>query len=527
MRLIGVVGFAVILGIALLFSTNRRAIKPRVLIWGFSLQFLFAAIILKQNVVSWICMFLFAFLILLYTFKDKLPSGKIKWSGLLPAFVILLMSAFVTLIAFYLDRLQAAALILGCVVLALIVLIVLKKRNITRYLFASALLIALGMIFQRGIYGKDIFAALGDKVDRFLRLTDLGSTFLFGNLVKPEYSAQFGLQFAFAILPTIIFFSAVMSIGYYLGIMQAIVQMMARFMRWTLGTSGAETLSCTSNVFLGQTEAPLLIRPFLDEMTISELHAVMVGGFGTIAGGVMAGYMRMGISPGLLIAASVMAAPAALVMAKIFLPETEHSKTAGDVDIPDVGRADNLLDAAARGVTDGLKLAVNVGAMLLAFIALIGLVDMVLGFADRMIDGRLLSGVLLESSKEYGGIFPGSLKTLLGTLFAPLAFVMGVPWKEAADVGNLIGIKISVNEFVAYSELGKQIHASALSVKSVTIATFALCGFANFSSIGIQIGGIGALTPKRRSDLSRIALRAMVAGALTSCTTATIAGLLL
>ncbi len=527
MKFIGVVGLAVILGIAFLFSTNKKAIKLRVLIWGFGLQFLFATIILKESVVSWISMFLFAFLILLYVFKDKFPSEQAISAKMLPAALLLALSALGVAISFYLDRYNVAGPCLWGMLLAFVLLRLTKNPQYYRFLFAGAMLIALGMIIQRGIYGKAIFAALGDKVDRFLRLSDLGSVFLFGNLAKAEFTQTFGFQFAFAVLPTIIFFSAVMSIGYYLGIMQAIVQMMARFMRWTMGTSGAETLSCTSNIFLGQTEAPLLIRPFLDEMTISELHAVMVGGFGTIAGGVMAGYMRMGISPSLLIAASVMAAPAALVMAKLFLPETEHSKTAGDVDIPDVGRADNLLDAAARGVGDGLKLAVNVGAMLLAFIALIGLVDVLLGFLDRLIDGKLLGGSLLEMKMEYSGIFPGSLKTLLGTLFAPLAFVMGVPWSEAAQVGNLIGIKISINEFVAYSELAKHVQAMDLSIKAIVIATFSLCGFANFSSIGIQIGGIGALTPKRRSDLSRVAFRAMIAGALVSFSTATIAGMLL
>ncbi|MDZ7371998.1 MAG: NupC/NupG family nucleoside CNT transporter, partial [candidate division KSB1 bacterium] len=337
----------------------------------------------------------------------------------------------------------------------------------------------------------------------------------------------FGFQFAFSVLPTIIFFSACMSILYYLGIMQAVVKAMASFMRWTMGTSGAETLSCSANVFVGQTEAPLLIKPFLEDMTISELHAVMVGGFGTIAGGVMAGYIRMGISPAHLIAASVMAAPASLVMAKILLPETQHSKTAGDVNIPDVGRADNLLDAAARGVTDGLKLAVNVGAMLIAFISLIAFVDLVLGFADKWIDGRLLGGAYSAAAQQYSGIFPGSLKTLLGTLFSPIAFLIGVPWKEALDVGNLLGVKIAVNEFVGYAQLSEAIRQGMLSQRSITIATYALCGFANFSSIGIQLGGIGALIPNRRSELSRIALRAMIGGALVSWMTASIAGMLI
>ena len=222
-----------------------------------------------------------------------------------------------------------------------------------------------------------------------------------------------------------------------------------------------------------------------------------------------------------------MSAPAALVVAKIFFPETEKSKTAGNVEIPQVEKASNVLDATVNGVTDGLKLAVNVGAMLLAFIALIGLVDMIMGVFDQLVDGRLLGGAFNEIKSEYSGIFPGSLKTFFGTIFSPLAFVMGVPWKDALDVGNFLGIKVAVNEFVAYAELSKAIDAATLSPRAITISTYALCGFANFSSIGIQIGGISALAPERRSDLSKIALRAMFGGIIASWMTATIAGLLL
>lgn len=527
MKWIGLAGIALIIGVAILFSTDRKAIKWRILAWGLALQFLFATIILRQSIYSWIGMYVFVALILMYLFEDYVKPGRghagINW---LAALVVLVISFAVAAMGYYLDSAGAAGYVLLLIVAAGIAAHFFKVRLAGRYFVAPFLMVGLGMIVQRGIYGRDIFAVLGDKVDKFLKLSDLGSMFLFGNLPKAEFTATFGFQFAFAVLPTIIFFSSIMSILYYFGIMQKVVEVMAQFMRWTLGTSGAETLSCTSNVFLGQTEAPLLVRPFLDEMTVSELHAVMVGGFGTIAGGVMAGYMRMGINPAHLIAASVMAAPAALVMAKLFMPETGHSKTAGDVKIPDVGRADNVLDAAARGVTDGLKLAVNVGAMLLAFIALIGFVDVILRYGDRFIDGRLLGGAINAARGEYSGIFPGSLKTFLGTLFAPLAWLMGVSWAEAAKVGNLIGIKISVNEFVAYAELAKHISAQELSLKAQTIATYALCGFANFSSIGIQIGGIGALAPSRRSDLSRIAFRAMIAGALVSFLTATIAGLM-
>jgi len=526
MRFMGIFGIITLLGIAFVFSNNRKAIKPRIIIWGLGLQLLFAMIILSESMLSWIGMLILSYIVLLYIFEDMFLKNAQKSRNYLMAFIIFIAGGLLTIVFFYLDKVGVTIYLFWLVLLAYTVLLFIKLRQYLGPLFALLMLSSLGVIIQRGIYGKAIFAQLADKVDKFLKLTDLGTTFLFGNLAKPEFFDKFGFQFAFSVLPTIIFFSSVMSILYYLGIMQLLVQMMARFMRWTMGTSGAETLSCSANVFVGQTEAPLLIRPFLEEMTVSELHAIMVGGFATIAGGVLAGYIRMGVNASHLIAASVMSAPAALVMAKIFFPETEHSKTAGDVEIPDVGRADNLLDAAARGVTDGLKLAVNVGAMLVAFIALIGLVDVILGFFDKLVDARLLGGVFNEARGEYAGIFPGSLKTLFGTIFSPLAFLMGVPWKDALDVGNLLGIKVSVNEFVAYSELAKHIMANDLSQRATIIATYALCGFANFASIGIQIGGIGALAPSRRSELSRFALRAMFAGALASWLTATFAGIL-
>ena len=527
MRFIGLLGIASILAIGFLVSRNRRQIRPRIILWGVGLQLLFAVIILAENVLSWAAMFVFAFLILLYILEDKFLGCNHWKEAIFPGAMVFSGSVLAVGVFYLLDKVRLAGPLLLLLILVFFVLYVIKRKEFTKYLTAGAITIGLGMLIQRGVYGRQIFAAFADQVDKFLKLTDLGSTFLFGNLVKPEYTETFGFQFAFAVLPTIIFFSAFMSILYYLGIMQVLVKIMARFMRWTMGTSGAETLSCSANIFVGQTEAPLLIRPFLDEMTVSELHAIMVGGFATIAGGVLAGYIRLGVDPGHLIAASVMSAPAALVMAKLFMPETEHSVTAGDVEIPDVGRADNLLDAAARGVTDGLKLAVNVGAMLLAFIALIGVVDTIFGFFDKLIDGKLLAGALSEVTGEYKGFFPGSLKTLFGTIFSPLAFLMGVPWKEAMEVGNLLGIKIAVNEFVAYGELSKHIAAQNLSPRALTIATYALCGFANFASIGIQIGGIGALAPGRRSDLAKVALRAMFAGALASWMTASIAGVLI
>jgi CNT family concentrative nucleoside transporter len=394
-----------------------------------------------------------------------------------------------------------------------------------------------------------------------LSLSDYGARFLFGNLADPTYFEVgegsmwpgFGFQFAFKVLPTIIFFGAFMAVLYHLGVMHRVIDAIARFMRWTIGTSGAETFSCSANIFVGQTEGPLLVKPYLPDLTRSELLTVMVGGFATIAGGVLAGYIGMGIPAGHLIAASVMSAPAALVIAKIIFPELEQPTTAGDAQLEPLPPQGNVIEAATNGITDGLKLAVNVGAMLVGFIALIAVVDLVLSLMDRIVDGGLLlwldsrtSGWLsahlsgLGSRVEYGaggmspvvgeyvGIFPGSLQTLFGTILRPLAWLMGVPWADADKVGNLLGIKLSLNEFVAYGTLSQYMKTPGfLSEKAGIIATYALCGFANFSSIGIQIGGIAAVAPSRKADLAKLGLKAMFGGALASWLTATIAGILL
>ncbi len=364
--------------------------------------------------------------------------------------------------------------------------------------------------------GKAVFQWTGDKVAAFLDFTKAGSGFLFGNLIKPEYQDTFGFQFAFGILPTIIFFSAVMSILYHLGIMQKVVEIIARGMAKTMGTSGAESLSCSANIFVGQTEAPLLIRPFIAQATKSELMAIMVGGFATVAGGVLAGYIAMGVPAAHLLAASVMSAPAALMMAKIILPEKEESVTKGHVKVPPGKVAGDVIEAAAVGAADGMKLAVNVGAMLLAFIALIAVVNAGMG-------------VLHSALSNWVGFtyFPQDLRTLFGWIFAPLAWLMGVPWKDCLEFGNLLGTKISINEFLAYVHLGDLIKSGGMSERAITIATYALCGFANFSSIAIQIGGIGGMAPERRGDLAKLGLRAMFGGALASWMTATIAGMLI
>ncbi len=406
-----------------------------------------------------------------------------------------------------------------------------KKINMRTVAVGIGLQLLFGLLLLWWPAGRAAFQVFSGGVANFLALADKGAAFLFGNLADAQFFFTdgstwpgFGFQFAFKVLPTIVFFSAFMSILYYLGVMQVVIRNLSKVFQKLLGTSGSETLSVTANIFVGQTEAPLLIRPFLSKMTNSELLTVMVGGFATVAGGVLAGYIGMGVNAGHLIVASVMSAPAALVVGKIIYPETEHSQTAGDVDLPDIATGDNLIDAAAAGTTDGLKLAVNVGAMLLAFISLIAFADWILGGVDSLIDGRMLGGDKLASG-EFAGYFPGSLRTLFGTILAPLAFVMGVPWQDAAQVGNLLGIKLAVNEFVGYAELSNLIKEGAMTERAQMIATYALCGFANFSSIGIQIGGISALAPERRGDLAKLGLKAMLGGAIASWLTACVAGL--
>jgi CNT family concentrative nucleoside transporter len=380
--------------------------------------------------------------------------------------------------------------------------------------------------------GRAFFDALNGVFVALLGYTNEGASFLFGNLVRPNVPvgpaegpfgavtavgtwANTGALFAFSVLPTIIFFSSLMTLLYYLGIMQFFVRLFARVMVRTMGTSGAESLSAAGNIFVGQTEAPLLVKPFVKTMTNSELHAVMTGGFATVAGGVMAAYVGLLVAyfpdiAGHLIAASVMSAPAALAISKIMYPETEESVTRGQVRV-DLEQTDaNAIDAAARGASEGLGLALNVGAMLLAFIALLALLNGLLGWVT--------------------GFFgtPLTLQTLLGWIGAPIAWLMGTPWKDAQAVGTLIGEKTALNEFVAYLHLANMLQGGEdLSARSVVIATYALCGFANFSSIAIQIGGIGGLAPERRGDLSRMGLRAMVGGTLAAFMTACVVGILL
>jgi len=530
-------GLVVLLAIAWAISEHRSQVKVRTIFWGLGLQFLFAVIILRPDIWSFVGMAVLGGLIGAYILSrgsDSPSWGQIAVSLALAAAVAAALARFV------------APGVMLWILLALVVFLIVNARwslMAQAQSPASTLFVATGVAYLvgKGLNGQAIFSSLSGGISDFLNLSDYGARFLFGNLADPSfYGAEggwkgFGFLFAFKVLPTIVFFGGFMSVLYYLGVVQKVVETLARFMRWTLGTSGAETLSCSANIFVGQTEAPLLIRPFLPRMTKSELLTVMVGGFATIAGGVLAGYIAFGVPAGHLIAASVMSAPAALVIGKIIYPETEHSETAGDVGLPEIETGSNLIEAASSGITDGLKLAVNVGAMLLGFIALIAVVDVALNWLDSLIDGRLLdgeivtytSGGLSPVTQEFSGFFPGSLQTFFGTILRPLAFVMGVPWADAAQVGNLLGIKLSLNEFVAYGQLGNYIAEEALSERAKIIATYALCGFANFSSIGIQIGGISAIAPNRRSDLAKVGLKAMIGGAIASWITATMAGMLI
>ena len=411
-----VLGAAVILGIAVLFSTNRRAIDWTTVAWGLGLQVLFALIVLKTTI------------------------------------------------------------------------------------------------------GQTVFTILGAYITRLLGFAGVGAAFVFGPLgsagvwgdamtkVFGPDGAQYAVIFAFQVLPTIIFIAALFAILYYFGVMQIIVRVFAVLMHRVMKASGAESLNVAASIFMGQTEAPLTIRPYLPEMTYSELMTVMTSGMAHISGGIMAAYILFGIEAKHLLTAVIMTAPGTIMLAKMLVPETETPKTMGSVRL-EVPKTDvNVIDAAGRGTGEGLHLALNVGAMLISFLALIALVNAVLHHVP------------------FAGA-PLSLERIFGWVFAPVAWSMGVPWKDASLVGNLLGTRMALNEFVAYSKLGPL--KAQLDPKSFTIATFALCGFANFSSIGIQIGGIGALAPNRRHDLARLGLRAMFAGTLANFMTATIAGFLL
>lgn len=396
----------------------------------------------------------------------------------------------------------------------------------------------LGAIFAPFGWAKVVFGWIAQGFVVVLGFTTEGAKFVFGNLaISPGFDGSLGMFFAFQVLPTIIFFSCLMSVMYYLGVMQRIVQGMAWIMARLMGTSGAESLSNTANIFVGQTEAPLMIRPFIGGMTNSELLTIMTGGMATIAGGVMAAYVQMlGYSfsqvhhltieaaqvkfAAQLLGASIMAAPASLLISKIIFPETGDPETKGTVKINVEKNASNVIEAAAAGASDGLQLALNVGAMLLAFIALIALFNYLLTAIG------VWTGINPYLQEHFGQ--PLNMQLLTGLVFQFVGFAIGIPKGEAFYFGSLLGTKVVLNEFVAYLDMAKMIAQNQLvSEKAIAMATFALCGFANFSSIAIQIGGIAPMAPHRRKDLASLGLKAVLGGTLATLLTATIAGILI
>ena len=394
-----------------------------------------------------------------------------------------------------------------------------KKKIDKKIIFwGLSLQIFFALIILKVPGGKWIFNSIDIVIKKILDFSVEGSKFLFGNLANKDLFWQtetwpgFGFQFAFLVLPTVIFFSSIMSVLYHFGIMQKIIKLISKVMQKTMGTSGAETTSISANIFVGQTEAPLVIRPFINKMTKSELTAVMTGGFATVAGGVMAAYVLMlsDVIPGIaghLMAASIMSAPAALVIAKIIYPETATPETAKEnIELSKVSDEGNFLEALGNGASDGMKLALNIAAMLIAFISVIALLNWLLGLVS------------------FGGTTL-SIELILGYLFMPLAFLMGAPWSESQILGSLMGQKLVLTEFIAYGNLAAL--SDNISVRTATIAAYALCGFANFASIGIQLGGIGSIAPERKKDLSKLVVKAMLGGALASWLTATIAGILI
>ena len=400
--------------------------------------------------------------------------------------------------------------ILGLFTLLSIALLLSENRsaiNLKTVLYGLIFQLIFALFILKTPFGAPIFSFLDQSINILIGFSSSGSDFLFKSYIDGVGFHPGLINFAFSTLPTIIFFSSLVAVLYHFGILQTIIKFIARRMQLTLGTSGSETLSVAGNIFLGQTESPLMVRPFVSKMTKSELMAVMTGGFATVSGGVLAIYVSwltdiQGIA-GHLLAASVMSAPAALVVAKIIYPETEESQTMGDVNVKIEQTNINAMEALSNGATDGLKLAANIAAMLIAFISFVAMVNYFLSF---------------------GGT---SMEEIFGVIFRPLAWTMGVPWNEAQLVGMLMGKKIVLTELIAYGDLQNLIRDGMISDRSAIISTYALCGFSNFASIGIQLGGIGAMAPERKKDLAKLVTKAMFGGAIASWLTATIAGLLL
>ena len=381
-----------------------------------------------------------------------------------------------------------------------------KKINSKTVLWGLGLQIFFALVILKTPIGRPLFSFFDTAITKLISFADTGSEFLFGSQVDGVGFHPAFESVAFRLLPTIIFFSALISVLYHYQIIQTIIKLFAHIMQKTMVTSGPETLSVSANIFVGQTEAPLMIRPYINTMTRSELAAVMIGGFATAAGGVLAIYAKwLDTIPGIaghLMSASVMSAPAALVVAKIMFPETNYSSNE-EVNLNEENPSANAMDALGNGTIVGLRLAVNVGAMLISFISIIALLNYFLG------------------------LFGFSIETILGSIFKPLAWSMGIPWSESSAVGSLMGKKIVFTEFVAFADLKSLIDSELISERAAIIASYALCGFANFGSIGIQLGGIGGIAPKRRKEIAQLIFKAMIGGAIASWLTATLAGILL
>lgn len=407
-RFVGVLGMAVLLGLAFLFSTNRKAVQRKTVFWGLGLQLAFAVFVLK---------------------------------------------------------------------------------------------------FEPG---RRLFEIAGGIVNKLLNFAFAGSEFVFGELGKR--GSSFGFVFAFQVLPTIIFIAALFALLYHIGVMQIFIRLFAWVMTRVMGASGAESLDIAASIFMGQTEAPLTIRPFLNKLTKSELMCVMTCGMAHVSGAIMSAYIIAGVEAKHLLAAVIMTAPGTLLIAKILVPETERPLTAGHLQMPEMPKEANFLGALSKGTSDGLQLAINVGAMLISFVAVLALVDYLCGGMHNWLAVHQFPW------------FPSSLEQFFGWIFAPIAWLVGIPWRDAGVVGNLLGTRMALNEVVAFTKLGTM--KATMDPRSFTIATFALCGFANFSSIGIQIGGIGALAPEQRSNLARLGIRAMLAGTMANLMSACIVGIL-
>lgn len=401
-----------------------------------------------------------------------------------------------------------------------------KKINYRLVITGLLLQLALAIFILKVPIGQDIFYFLGKAINKLLDFSKEGALFVFGDLTKvtgilPEGVVRGGV-FLFVLLPTIIFVCVLVAMAYHVGLMQRIIAVIAKFVHWAMRVSGSEALSNVASAFVGQVEAQIMIRPYLSGMTRSELLASMTGSMACIAGGVMAVYISMGVPASYLLAASLMAAPGALVISKIVYPETEQSETQGTIKLEVKTHYTNIMDAISHGASDGMKISINVIAMLIGVIALIALLDALLGYFGHFLDwtGVSLSAIGMDVENL-------RLKDVVGSFFRLFAIVMGVPPSESLQVGSLMGTKMVINEFVAYSDLSPMIQQGMLSAKSVVIASFALCGFANFSSIAIQLGGIGVLVPERKADLARLGFKAMICGTMASYISASLAGILL